>query len=188
MPSGEAPTAESRTFNALLKRHWSHRRPLPTGVLALLTMLFWAVWIYLVLPLLSLLLWALGVRLFMEHIAQGGYEGLRNSLVAYSSVLLVLVGLLALWIAWNVVRYGGGNDRRTVKRAEATDAAIREAFHLDDGLLSKLRRERFLRVDLNGGGVVLMDGGVPWVASRPHEASPGGPAGPQRDRDSTLSG
>ena len=188
MPYGKAPIAESSTVDALLARHWSHRRPVPTGVLAMLTVVFWAVWFYLVLPLVSLLLWAFGVRFFMEQIRQGGYEGLRIALLAYSSVLLVLTSVLALWIAWNVVRYGGSSDRRTVKRAEVPDLKVREAFKLDDGILSKLRRERVLRVDLNGGGVVLMDGGAPWVASRPAEASPDGPAGPQRGREGTLSG
>ena len=189
MPSGKAPIAETSTVDSLLARHWSHRRPVPTGVLAVLTVVFWAVWLYLVLPLVSLLLWAFGVRSFIEQLRLGGYEGLRATLLAYSSVFIVLAALFALWIAWNVKRYGGSSDRRTVKREEVPDLKVQEAFSLDQGLLSKLRRERLLRVDLNGGGVVLMDGGgVPWVANRPPEASAEGPAGPQRDRHSTLSG
>ena len=189
MPSGEAPIAESSTVDALLARHWSHRRPVPTGVLAMLTVVFWAIWLYLVLPLVSFLLWAFGMRFFIEQIRQGGYEGLRASLFAYSSVLLVLVGLLALWIAWNVVRYGGHSDRRTAKRGDVSDSAVREAFQLDDGLLAVLRDQRQVRVDLNGGGVVLIDGGgPPRVASRMAEADPDGGAGPQRGRDTTLSG
>jgi poly-beta-1,6-N-acetyl-D-glucosamine biosynthesis protein PgaD len=156
MPSGEAPIAESSTVDALLARHWSHRRPVPTGVLALLTVLFWGVWLYLVLPLVSLLLWAFGVRLFIEQIRNGGYEGLRAPLIAYSSALLVLVSLLALWIAWNVTRYGGRSDRRTVKRAEVPDWVVRGAFHLDESLVSVLRSERLVRVDLDSDGVVTV--------------------------------
>lgn len=188
MPTGEAPIAEASTVTALLERQWSRRRPLPTGLLSLLTMLFWGVWLYLVLPLLSLLLWALGVRFFMKQIAQSGYEGLASSLIAYSSVLLVLVGLLALWIGWNVVRYGGGSDRRTVKRAEVTDAEVRQAFRLDDSLLSELRGERFVRVDLDGDGVVVITNGRPQAASPAIEAGSAGGAGPQRGRESTRSG
>jgi poly-beta-1,6-N-acetyl-D-glucosamine biosynthesis protein PgaD len=114
MQSGEAPIVEASTLDALRARQWSGRRPLPTGILSALTVLFWGVWLYLVLPLVSLLLWAFGVRFVIREIAAGGYEGLRSSLVAYSSVLLGLVGLLALWIVWNVTRYGGDKDRRTV--------------------------------------------------------------------------
>jgi poly-beta-1,6-N-acetyl-D-glucosamine biosynthesis protein PgaD len=171
MPSGEAPIAESSTIAALLARHWSHRRRVPTGVFALLTVVFWAVWLYLALPLVGLLLWALGMRFFIEQIRQGGYEGLRASLLAYSSVLLVLVSLLALWIAWNAVRYGGSSDRRTVRRAEVLDVDVREAFRLDDSLLSVLRDGRLVRVDLDGDGVVVI------AAARPRGVSAAAAAG-----------
>jgi biofilm PGA synthesis protein PgaD len=189
MRSGEAPTAETSTVEALLARHWSHRRPVPSGVLALLTVLFWGVWLYLVLPLVSLLLWALGVRFFIEQMRQGGYEALLASLVAYSSVLLVLVGVLALWIAWNVARYGGRSDRRTVRREAVTDAEVRQAFHLEDGLLPMLRRERLLRVDLDGDhGVVVIADGQRQVATLAAEPGSEGRAGPQRGRESTRPG
>jgi poly-beta-1,6-N-acetyl-D-glucosamine biosynthesis protein PgaD len=189
MPPGKARIAESSTVDALLARQWSHRRPLPTGLLALLTVLFWGVWLYLVLPLVSLLLWAFGVRFLVEQISQGGFEGLLGSLVTYGVILLVLVSLLALWITWNVVRYGGSSDRRTVKRAEVPDWVVRETFRIDAGLLSILRAERLMRVDFKGDDVMVI------ADARPHAVSPVTPAmeadpgaGPQRDRDSTRSG
>ncbi|MFL6233087.1 MAG: poly-beta-1,6-N-acetyl-D-glucosamine biosynthesis protein PgaD [Thermoanaerobaculia bacterium] len=195
MQSGEAPIAEVSTLDALRARQWSRRRPLPTGILSALTVLFWGVWLYLVLPLVSLLLWVVGVRFFIREIAGGGYEGLRASLVAYSSVLLGLVGLLALWIAWNVTRYGGSKDRRTVKRGEVGDAEVREAFRLDESLLSALRGQRFVRVDLNGGGLVVMPAAPPRMAApalavEPPPANPTIPESgpPQRGPESTRSG
>jgi poly-beta-1,6-N-acetyl-D-glucosamine biosynthesis protein PgaD len=182
MPSGEVPIAEASTVDALLSRQWSGRRPLPTGVLSVLTLLFWAVWLYLVLPLVSLLLWVFGVRFFAEKIAEGGYEGLRTSMVAYSSVLLTLIGLLALWITWNVIRYGGSSDRRTVKSAAVTDPEVQAAFHLDDSLLALLRGERLMRVDLDGEGCVVVTGAAP--ARREALVSPASPdaAEPQPHR------
>ena len=194
MQSGEAPIAEVSSVEAMVARQWSRKRPLPTGVASALTLLFWGVWLYLVLPLVSLVLWVFGVRFFIREIAEGGYEALRASLLAYSSVLLVLVGLLALWIAWNVVRYGGDKDRRTAKKAEADDSKVREAFHLDDSLFATLRGERFVRIDLDGDGCVVMTGATPprmagpVVATGPAvEVGPDG-GSPQRDRDSTRSG
>ena len=197
MPPGKVPIAESSTVDALLARQWSHRRPLPTGFLALLTVLFWGVWLYLVLPLVSLLLWALGVRFLVEQIRLGGYEGLLGSLITYGVVLLVLVGLLAFWIAWNVVRYGGSSDRRTVKRAEVPDWVVRGKFRIDDSLLSVLRTERLVRVDFEGDDVVVigdarpraMSPAIPAIPTIP--AIPAGPdagPGPQREGDSTRSG
>jgi len=190
MQPGKVPIAESSTVDALLARQWSHRRPLPTGLLALLTVLFWGVWLYLVLPLVSLLLWALGVRFLVEQIRLGGYEGLLGSLVTYGVVLLVLISLLALWITWNVVRYGGSHDRRTVKRLEVPDWVVRGKFRIDDRLLSVLRAERLVRVDFAGDDVVIADGRPRAVspASPPMPAGPDAGPAPQRDRDSTRSG
>ena len=190
MPSGKAPIAESSTVDALLARQWSHRRPLPTGLLALLTVLFWGVWLYLVLPLVSLLLWALGVRFLVAQIRRGGYEGLLGSLITYGVVLLVLIGLLAFWITWNVVRYGGTSDRRTVKRMEVPDWVVRGKFRIDDSLLSVLRAERLVRVDFEGDNVVVIADARPRAMSPAiaTEAGPGASPGPQRERDSTRSG
>jgi poly-beta-1,6-N-acetyl-D-glucosamine biosynthesis protein PgaD len=194
MRSGEAPIAEVSSVEAMVVRKWSRKRPLPAGVVSALTLVFWAGWLYLVLPLVSLVLWVFGVRFFIREIAEGGYEALRASLLAYSSVLLVLVGLLALWIAWNVVRYGGDKDRRTAKREEVDDSKVREAFELDDSLFAMLRGERFVRIDLDGEGCVVMTGATPPRVAGPVVAM--GPAvevgpdggGLQRDRDSTRSG
>ena len=190
MQPGKAPIAESSTVDALMARQWSHRRPLPTGLLTLLTVLFWGVWLYLVLPLVSLLLWALGVRFLVEQIRLGGYEGLLGSLITYGVVLAVLVSLLAVWITWNVARYGGSHDRRTVKRAEVPDWVVRGKFRVDESLLSVLRAERLVRVDFAGDDVVRIADARSRAASPASPPIPAGPdagPGPQRDRDSARS-
>jgi poly-beta-1,6-N-acetyl-D-glucosamine biosynthesis protein PgaD len=183
VPSGEAPIAEASTLDALRARRWSHRGPLPNGFLSLLTVLFWGLWLYLVLPLVSLLLWALGLRLFVRELTRGSYEGLLTSLIAYSSVLLVFVGLLALWIAWNVVRYGGRNDRRSRKREEVTDREIQEAFRLDDSLLSTLRDERVVRLDLDAEDCVVMTAQPRAITGT---AAPSGPGSALPAREPTA--
>jgi poly-beta-1,6-N-acetyl-D-glucosamine biosynthesis protein PgaD len=192
MPSGKVPIAESSTIAALRSRQWSRRRPLSAGVISLLTVVCWAVWMYLVLPLVSLLLWALGVRLFLAELTKGGYEGLRTSLVAYSSVVLVLAGLLASWILWNVRRYGGSHDRRTAKRAEVTDLETQRAFHLDESLLAVLRDERLLRIDLDQDDCVVVIAAAPSREVQPAISGSQRLAGPQpaspRERGSTRSG
>lgn len=184
MPSGEALIAESSTLDSLMPRQRAHKRPLPTGIVSLLTLLFWGVWLYLVLPLVSLLLWFFGVRLFIQEITKGAYEGLRASLADYSLVLLVLVALLAAWIGWNVSRYGGSKDRRTVRLADVTDREVQKWFRLDESLLSVLRDERFVHVDLDGDGCVMLMATSPIrvASSRMPAAAPGRGLddGPQR--------
>ena len=169
MPPGEARTADTSRLRALQDRRWSHRRPVTTGAISALTLLFWAVWAYLVVPLVTAVLWFFGVRLFGEQMGMDGYDGLRQSLLAYSTVLLTLVGLLAAWIAWNVIRYGGSHDRRTVKSAEVTDPEVWAAFQLDDSLLEPLRRDRMARIDVNEYGCVVV---IAPVAIEPSVPSP----------------
>lgn len=154
MQSGAALIDEASTIEAMRARRGAPRRPLPTGMLGTLTVVFWAVWIYLILPLVSLVLWASGVRLFAREISADGYRGLAQTLIAYSSTLLVLVALLAFWIAWNVARYGGAQDRRRVKADEIADRVVWQRFHLDDALGQSLRQARSVRVDVDETGFV----------------------------------
>ncbi len=154
MQSGAALIDEASTIEAMRARRGAPRRPLPTGMLGTLTVVFWAVWIYLILPLVSLVLWVSGVRLFAREIGADSYGGLAQTLIAYSSTLLVLVALLALWIAWNVARYGGTHDRRRVKADEIADRVVWERFRLDDALGQSLRQARSVRVDVDETGFV----------------------------------
>ena len=155
MQSGAALIDEASTIAAMRGRRGSPRRPLPTGMLGTLTVVFWAVWIYLVLPLVSLVLWVSGVQLFAREISADSYRVLAQTLIAYSSTLLVLVGLLALWIAWNVARYGGAHDRRRFKAGEIADRVVWQRFRLDDALGQSLREARSVRVEVDENGFVI---------------------------------
>ena len=156
MPSGRAPIAETSSVESLLQRRWSHRRSVPTSLLSLLTAICWAVWFYLVLPLVGVLLWILGIRLFVEQMQSGGFDALRQALMSYAETLLVIVGLLALWILWNVVRYGGAKNRRNVKQPWVTDLEVSQSFRLDDSLLETLRGARRVRVDVDEDECVVL--------------------------------
>jgi poly-beta-1,6-N-acetyl-D-glucosamine biosynthesis protein PgaD len=156
MPSGKAPIVEARPVHSMLERRRSGRRPVSTGMLSVLTVLFWGVWVYLVLPILALLLWAAGIRLFVTEMVASGRHDLVRALLSYSTVLLTLVALLLLWILWNSVRYGGDSDRRTQKRPEVEDLEVGKSFSLDFTLLSTLRTQRFLRLELDRDDCVVL--------------------------------
>src|SRR5688572_3445606 len=85
MQSGAALIDDASTVEAMRARRGSPRRALPTGMLVTLTVVVWAVWIYLILPMVSLVLWASGVRLFAREIGADGYRGLAQTVIAYSS-------------------------------------------------------------------------------------------------------
>lgn len=166
MPLGRAPIAETSTIESMYRRRRGDRKPVGTGVLSVLTVVFWAVWIYLVLPLLSLLLWVLGVQLFVAEMATDGAESLVRSLLAYSTVLLVMVAALLSWILWNTVRYGGHSDRRTRKLPEVQDEEIGETLRLDFTLLEALRNHRFARIDIDDEECVVVLG-TKWEVAAP---------------------
>ena len=163
MRSGEAPIAESSTLESL-RRRASRTKPLPAGMMGALTIVCWAVWIYLVLPLVSLFLWWTGVRLVMRENPADGYRALAQTMLSYSSVLVLLVGLLAIWIFWNVARYGGTLDRRTVKRADVSSVEVWQRFQLDGVLGGELRAARSPRVDLDADGRLLLLAETPRAA------------------------
>ena len=155
MPSGAARIDDASTI-AELRRRGARGKPLPAGMLGALTVVCWAVWIYLVLPLLSLFLWVTGVRLFVRENPVASYHALAATLLAYSSTLVILVGLLAIWIFWNVARYAGKLDRRTVKRPEVANAEVWKSFRLDASIGHSLREARSMRVDLDRDGCLVV--------------------------------
>ena len=179
MQSGAARIDEASTI-AALRRRGSRVRPVPAGMLGALTVACWAVWIYLVLPLVSLVLWVAGVQLFVRESAGKSYGVLMRTLLSYSTVLVVLVGLLALWILWNVTRYGGKLDRRTVHRPLVSRSEVSKSFRLDEGIGDPLRAARSLRLDLDRDGRVLVlgEGNGGLSARGPHRGNGGALAKP----------
>lgn len=171
MPSGAARIDDASTI-AELRRRGSRGKPLPAGMLGALTVVCWAVWIYLVLPLLSLFLWVTGVRLFVRENPVASYHALAATLLAYSSTLVILVGLLAIWIFWNVARYAGKLDRRTVKRPEVANAEVWKSFHLDASIGHSLRAARSMRVDLDRDGCLVVVAEGRTAASNGRRDSP----------------
>ena len=156
--AGSARGAGAARVSGFLERRYSHRPDRVRGsLLWVLTALFWGAWFYLVLPLLDVLLWALGVRLVLYQMVDlGGYESLVQSLLGYSVVLSSIVLLLLLWILWNVQRYGGEHDRRTVMPADLTDPEIAAVFRLDEGALADLRQVRAVRVDFDDQDCLIL--------------------------------
>jgi biofilm PGA synthesis protein PgaD len=65
---------------------------------AMLTLAFWAFWLYLWVPLLALLAWALGIQQAYQYmVVLGGYHDVVRLLGDYSITILVFDGILLLW-------------------------------------------------------------------------------------------
>lgn len=107
-----------------------------------LTMIFWGVWIYLVMPLISLLLWLGGVYLFVDRmITLGGYRTFADQLVNYGATVLIMWALLTLWVLWNLGRYGR-NERRNVRPRHVSDKQMATSMGLKSDMVARLRSRK----------------------------------------------
>lgn len=71
------------------------------------TLVFWAIWLYLWLPLLALIAWAAGIEQAYKYmIALGGYEEVFRLISIYTVVVLAMGGSLVIWATYNIERYG----------------------------------------------------------------------------------
>lgn len=122
----------------------------------LVTVVFWGLWSYLIMPLISLLLWLGGVYLFTDHmIAMGGYETFAEQLISYSAIILVIWMLLILWIFYNQLRYGRHEKRNSTPR-HISDSQVCAVMGFAPTLLEELRNSKtiFLHYDENDRPVI----------------------------------
>lgn len=106
------------------------------------TVLFWGLWAYFVMPLVSLLLWFAGIYLFVDRmISMGGYRAFADQLVHYAAAVFIMWLLLTAWVVWNQARYGR-NERRTVRPPHVSDAKMAKAMGLDPETVMSLRSKK----------------------------------------------
>ena len=99
--------------------------PLLTGAEIIVTVLFWGLWLYLIMPLISLLLWYAGVYVFVDQmITLGGYQSFVDTLHHYSMVVLAMMVTIILWVWWNARRYGSVRNKRIRQPDPVTTAEL----------------------------------------------------------------
>ena len=82
-----------------------------------MTVLFWALWIYLWLPVLAVVGWVLGLRIaYFQMVVLNGYAGLLHLLRFYLTVIAGLGGSLLIWAYYNFFRFRGTNRRSHVPK------------------------------------------------------------------------
>ena len=110
-----------------------------------LTLVFWAFFIYLWVPVLALLAWALGVQQAYKYmVVFGGYRAVIDLLALYSLVILALGGGLVLWAVYNILRF-----RNVEKRTAAlpvTPTEIGEHFGQEPASVARWQSEQRLYV------------------------------------------
>lgn len=112
-----------------------------------LTIIFWALWTYFVIPFISLLLWFAGIFLFVDRmIALGGYRGFADQLATYGLTVGVMAALLATWVYWNRRRYGD-RERRLARPVHVSEARMARAMGLSGEAIARARMQKRLSID-----------------------------------------
>jgi biofilm PGA synthesis protein PgaD len=110
-----------------------------------LTLVFWAFWLYLWLPLLALLAWSLGVEEAYKYmVTLGGYHAVLTLLGIYALIILLLGGTLILWAVYNILRFGGVENR--VAAPAVTALEIGREFGQDPEAVARWQTEQRLYV------------------------------------------
>lgn len=118
----------------------------------LLTVVFWALWIYLWLPLITLLAWAFGISRFVDIMVVGqGFEALKEVIVVYFIVIAVMGGALVLWALYNRIRFSG-RERRTNTTAPASSAIVARNLRQRETTVLIWQHQKNLRVSHDQAG------------------------------------
>jgi biofilm PGA synthesis protein PgaD len=106
------------------KPQWQTARQ--RAVFGSVTVLFWAIWIYLWLPVLAIIGWLLGIDItYREMVMKLGYVELVDDLGLYSLVIFCLGGSLLIWAYYNYFRFRGVERRKERPRVTPEETSAR---------------------------------------------------------------
>ena len=119
-----------------------------------LTLVFWALWIYLWMPILGFIGWLLGVRLaYDQMVVKGGYVGLMHLMGIYALIILALGATLLLWAYYNYFRFRGQERRRP--RPVVDLASLTQRYNMTAETLSRWTDAKRLIMHHNADGRLI---------------------------------
>jgi len=143
---------QTTSFDLIINRpeHLSTRKKIAD---ASITLLFWALLIYMWQPLISMLAWCFKIKIFYDHmIILGGYKDFSELLLIYSLIILALGGMLIVWAKINQFRFRGKENRKFIELVTVEREA--EYFKLDALNLTQWKQYKNCRVQLNQQGEI----------------------------------
>ncbi|HMD75532.1 MAG TPA: poly-beta-1,6-N-acetyl-D-glucosamine biosynthesis protein PgaD [Steroidobacteraceae bacterium] len=119
-----------------------------------MTVVFWALWIYLWLPILAVIGWALGFKIaYYEMVVKNGYVGLLHLLGFYATVILCLGASLLLWAYYNLARFRGVMRRKSIP--SSSSPSIAERYRVEPEVLAAWMRARRLVLHHDADGQLM---------------------------------
>lgn len=110
------------------------------GVFGAISLLFWLVWIYLLIPLLSVFAWLFGYYRFDQYILNDLQPDLINQLWFLAVLVLIMNVVLLLWASYNWWRFSGNDRRQHVQRV--SKAQISHFYELSEEAYSLAQRQQ----------------------------------------------
>ncbi|MEM7252109.1 MAG: poly-beta-1,6-N-acetyl-D-glucosamine biosynthesis protein PgaD [Pseudomonadota bacterium] len=118
-----------------------------------LTVMFWAIWLYLWLPLITLVMWGLGIHRFYDRMVfLEGYRVFLENIVLYQSVIVAIGVIYIGWALWNNLRF------KDIERRKATplidDHEMTDFFAISQHDLVALRSASSATIVHNRNGAI----------------------------------
>lgn len=93
------------------------------GVLGVINLLGWLIWLYLLLPLVSVLAWVFGYYRFDQYILNDPQPDLIKQLWFLAILVVVMNLVLLLWASYNWWRFRSNDRRQHVKNVNKEQIA-----------------------------------------------------------------
>jgi biofilm PGA synthesis protein PgaD len=169
-PRPRAPASE------LIIESPQHQPRLHRAAFGLVTLAFWALWLYFMMPAVTLLGWAFGISRFVDvMIVNGGALAVVRLLGWYLLIIAILSGSLIGWAVYNWTRFRNSTRRSNASRPVA-DAVVAARLGVDRHVLARWQRARSMQVNFDDegrfAGVSLDPALVDLKASEPPQPSP----------------
>lgn len=120
---------------------------------ALLTMLFWIIWFYLWVPLITLFGWWFQIDVFQHQmVTLGGYQSFLDELPTLVISISILVSLLAIWGAYNYIRFKGTERRKALRPVELHD--LLDTFSISEDELVAIQAGKIIEIDFEQKGSI----------------------------------
>jgi poly-beta-1,6-N-acetyl-D-glucosamine biosynthesis protein PgaD len=114
-----------------------------------LTLVFWALWIYWLLPVFTAVLWFFGIRLFYQEIfPQGGLEEFLTLLRDAGIVFVAIIALIFIWTHYNYLWFLRRGERRNKFVPICHDTDLARFFRVDPEALEQAKGASRIEVNL----------------------------------------
>jgi len=124
---------------------------LRVAVEGLLTVAFWVIYVYVLLPIFTLILWVFGVRTIYDEIfGLKGYMALIDILKNGGLITIAILAILAGWAYYNYRMFVYRGERRSSRVSISNDREISRLLSVDLDSLEGIRKLRRLKVKIEG--------------------------------------